>query len=101
MNLIDCHVHIGAWPQWDLSLSIDDFDRVMEAYRFTGAVVMPPLIDKSDPVGCNSNLQRQVEKREDLFFFAWVHMERDGSNEASMLEYLKKNRSVIRGIKLH
>jgi len=101
MGIIDSHVHIGDWPEWDLSFSLADLDALLKQYRFSGAVVVPPLVDRDDPVGMNHALQRQVENRTDLFFFPWVHVKQDGSNESSMLRYLEGNERVIRGLKVH
>ena len=101
MEIIDSHVHIGTWSQWDLALSLGDLDRVMKRYRISGAVVMPPLTDRDNAVAMNAALQRQIGDREDLYFFPWVHIKPDGSNAASMMEYLEKNKGAIHGIKLH
>jgi len=102
MEIIDSHVHIGTWPQWDLSLSIAGLDRVMKEYHYTGAVVIPPLVDHDNPVGMNRALQKQVEGRKDLFFFPWVHVTLDnGSNEPSLLRYLEEERDAIHGLKFH
>jgi predicted TIM-barrel fold metal-dependent hydrolase len=58
-------------------------------------------VDRGDPVGMNLALQTELGKREDLFFFPWVHIEPDGSNEEGMLEYLRKNLGAIHGMKFH
>jgi len=100
-TIIDCHVHIGSWPQWELHLSLPELDEVKKEYHYTGAVVMPPLTDRDNVIRMNEALRREVQRRNDLYFFAWVHIKPDGSNEAEMLDYLKQNLHTISGLKLH
>ncbi len=101
MDIIDGHVHIGTWPRWDLSLSVRGLDRVMKEYRYAGAVVIPSLVDRDDPVGMNVALQKQVEGRKDLFFFPWVHVRDTTEDDRSLLGYLEANRASIHGLKFH
>ncbi len=101
MKLLDSHVHIGKWPRLDLSMTLDDLDLMMKEYDYSGAVVIPPLDNRDDPVEMNRKLQRQVEHREDLFFFPWFHVTDDGSNELEMLNYLNENLDAISGVKVH
>src|SRR2546428_3097745 len=101
MEIIDSHVHIGRWPRLDLSMTLSDLDQVMKHYHYTGAVVIPPLVARGDPVPSNLALQDQVAKRSDLYFFAWIHVKEDRSNELSLLEYLESNLTAIDGLKFH
>ncbi|HEY7589114.1 MAG TPA: amidohydrolase family protein [Thermoplasmata archaeon] len=101
MQIVDCHVHIGRWPKWDLHLTLDELRQTMQEYHYSAAVVIPPLDNGDDPVRMNLKLQHQVEKSPDLFFFPWIHVEPSGSNEDSLIEYLEENRKAIHGVKFH
>lgn len=101
MQIIDNHVHIGAWPRWDLSLTLADLGKIMEKYHYTAAVVIPPLNDGDDPVRSNLALQRQVQGRDDLYFFPWIHIPERGRDGEVLLEYLRANIREIDGVKFH
>src|SRR2546427_10795332 len=95
MEIIDSHVHIGTWSQWDLAFSLGDLDRVMKRYRISGAVVMPPLTDRDNAVAMNAALQRQMGDRADLYFFPRAHIQPDGANAAALMQHPAKQKGAL------
>jgi len=69
-DIVDAHVHLGRWPEFDLSFELDDLESVMAQYGYSGAVVMPALV--GDPLKANRHLLEKVGNDTRLYKFAWV-----------------------------
>ena len=91
-NVIDTHAHIGDWPEFDLSFSLEDLEAVMAQYGYSGAVVIPAL--QGHRVTQNQNLLKQVADDSRFYFFAWV----DGTTTWAELESYGDG---LRGLKFH
>mgnify|MGYP001612675519 FL=1 len=92
MKIVDAHVHLGTWREFDLSFSLEDLEVVMTQYRYSGAVVLPAL--EGHRFTANQSLLKQVAGDSRFYFFAWV----DGTTTQAELESYG---SDLRGLKFH
>lgn len=101
MKVVDAHVHLGHWPEFDLSFTIRDLERM----PLDGAVVMPALT--GNPTKQNENLLDTVMARRrlydaterggpDLYPFVWVH-----PGEPLLMTWLQQRRERYMGLKFH
>jgi len=91
-EIIDAHVHIGAWPEFGLDFELQDLEAIMAQYGYSGAVVMPALVGNRGEA--NQLLMKQVANDSRFYFFAWVN---GTTTRAELDSYLP----TIRGLKFH
>lgn len=105
MQRIDSHVHLGTWPEFDLSFSVLDLEKVAQKYDYAGVIVMPALT--GNPTRSNETMLNTVLTRRQLYAnrqkaildfypFVWVH-----PKEPLLLTWLQQRRNRYTGLKFH
>lgn len=99
-QVFDAHVHVGRWRTPDFvgrESDLADVTRVLRSCGVTGALVMPT------DAGDNEGLLKDVAAHQAapgaapvLFFGAWVR-----PGDGSLKDFLEKNSSRIRALKVH
>lgn len=100
-RVVDAHVHVGDWPEFDLSFSIEDLELMMAQYGIGKAVVLPALI--GDPLQANIDLLKRVKDDSRFYMFAWIAPRSVGLSETRELaDWVRANvKKGIRGLKFH
>ena len=91
-RIIDAHVHIGKWPEFDLVFTLEDLETVMAQYGYSGAVVMPALV--GSPREANNKLAKIIQNDSRFYFFAWV-------GPTTVPSELDSYLPTVRGLKFH
>ena len=91
-RVIDAHVHVGRWPDFDLEFTLKDLEIVMAQYGIEGAVVMPALCGNRGKA--NKNLLRHIHGDPRFYFFAWV-------DPTTVISELEEYGDDVRGLKFH